>query len=70
MLMTSESMIRHVSEVTRLTPATLLVFFPTRLERMATQMRQTILSLSRDLDGFVSLCLARFIVWRQMHRNR
>jgi hypothetical protein len=70
MLMTCTSVISQVSQLTRLTAATLLVFFPARAEKMASQMRRNILLLSRDLEGFVSLCLARFIVWKQTHRNR
>ncbi len=70
MLMTCESVIRHVSQVTRLAPATLFVFFPARVEKMVSQMSRNILLLSRDFEGFASLCLARFIVWRQTYRNR
>lgn len=45
------------------------VFILMRAEKMATHLRRTVVLYSRDLDGFLSLCLARLIVWRHI-RNR
>ena len=47
-----------------------VVPIPMRVEEIATRLGRRILLFVRDLDGFVSLCLARFIVWKRMRGKR
>ena len=46
------------------------VFIPVQAHKIVAHLRRTVLLYARDLDGFLSLCLARFIVWRHIRKRR
>jgi hypothetical protein len=50
--------------------AAAMAIFSSQVQGVATNLRKTLLLYARDLDGFLSLCLARFIVWRHIHKGR
>jgi len=51
-----------------LAPAMASIAYPIRITRIATVATRRIVFFLKDLPVFASLCLARFIVWRNRRR--
>ena len=52
-----------------LTATTARVRFPGRIKEACSLFRERVILLVKDLDLFGSLCIARWILWRQTRRR-